>query len=100
MSVVALLRGPLYQRASSVVSDVVYNTSGDLQLSIATNLPEGYTGLSRDSRASIREIARLAPDFAQIMQAYSLRSNVSIEHRECGTSCFTTVKVKRMDTAT
>lgn len=97
MSVVALLRGPLYQRASSVISNVVYETSGTLQLSIATNLPEGYTGLSRDSRASIQEIARLTPDFAQIMQAYSLRSNVNIEHSECGTTCFTDIKVEHSD---
>jgi radical SAM superfamily enzyme with C-terminal helix-hairpin-helix motif len=77
-----------------VQSDVRYMTAGTLQLHVAQRLPEGYTGLSLDSRAQVAEVARLMPDFAQVMQEYSSRANISMAHADCGESCKTSVKVK------
>lgn len=83
------------QRASRVESNVAYNTSGTIPLAVAQRLTEGYTGIARDSRAPIMEISRLTPEFAQVMQEYSERSNISITipDHACGDSCTTSVKV-------
>lgn len=60
---------------------------------MAQTLPDNYTGLARNSRARIQEIARLTPAFAQIMQEHSMRASISIAYEDCGATCFTTVKV-------
>ncbi|KAF2130904.1 hypothetical protein P153DRAFT_206499 [Dothidotthia symphoricarpi CBS 119687] len=95
LSVVSLLRGPLNQRASHIESNILYNTSGTIPITVAQQLTEGYTGIARDSRAPIMEISRLTPDFAQVMQEYSERSNISIDTQDgsCGDSCTAFVKV-------
>ena len=91
---IGLLRGPLNQKASAVQSNVPYETSGSLGLSLAQKLPTNYTGLAVYSRAKIMQIARLTPEFAQVMQQYSQQSNISMQYSDCGNSCSATVKVK------
>lgn len=91
----ALLRGPLFQRASAVKSDAVYDTWGSVQVAIAQKFPPDYTGIAVQTRASTREIARLTPVFAEVMQDYSLRRNISISYDRCGNSCETIVRVSR-----
>lgn len=83
----------MYQRASAVQSDVSYTTTGNASVAIAQRFPEGYTGIATDSRATIMKIARLTPDFAQIMQEYSVRSNITVPHGDCGDTCTASVKV-------
>lgn len=34
------------------------------------------------------------PDFAQIMQDYSARANISMAHSDCGEHCVASVKVR------
>ncbi|KAH5693439.1 hypothetical protein HBI44_148450 [Parastagonospora nodorum] len=91
-SVLALLRGPINQRASAVQSNVGYNTSGTLQLPVAQRIPDGYTAITFDTRSSTAMVGRLMPDFAQIMQDYSARANISMAHSDCGESCVASIK--------
>lgn len=95
LAVLALLRGPLFQRASAVESDAVYDTWGSFQLAIAQKFPPDYTGIAVQTRASTREIARLTPFFAEVMQDYSLRRNISMSYDRCGNSCEAIVRVSR-----
>ncbi|CAI9627555.1 unnamed protein product [Alternaria burnsii] len=94
LSGVSVLRGPLNQRASAVQSNVRYDTSGNMSLAVAQQLPTGYTGVPDDGRVRSRTITSLTPTFAEIMQEYSLRSNITIDTgaSSCGESCSTTIK--------
>jgi hypothetical protein len=89
-----MLRGPLNQRASTVQSNVGYETHGELRLALAQKLPEGYAGVASDNRGHILNVGRLTPDFTQIMQDYSQRLNISMSHADCGDSCQASVKVR------
>jgi hypothetical protein len=95
---VSVLRGPLNQRASVVQSNVRYDTSGIMSLAVAQQLPTGYTGVRDDGRVRNRTITSLTPTFAEIMQEYSLRSNITMdtEASSCGESCSTTIRVRTM----
>jgi hypothetical protein len=94
----SFLRGPLNQRASVVATNVRHNTSGNMSLYVAQQLPTGYTGIIRMSRTMNRDTARLTPVFAEIMQDYSLRSKIIIDAQNgaCGDSCTLSVKVPIM----
>jgi hypothetical protein len=88
-----MLRGPLNQKASAVQSNVGYETHGTLQIALAQKLPEQYAGIAFDNRGHSLKVARLTPEFTQIMQDYSQRLNISMPHADCGESCKGSVKV-------
>ncbi|RYN53703.1 hypothetical protein AA0118_g9539 [Alternaria tenuissima] len=65
-----------------------------MSLAVAQQLPTGYTGVRDDGRVRNRTITSLTPTFAEIMQEYSLRSNITMdtEASSCGESCSTTIR--------
>lgn len=89
-----LLRGPLTQKASTVQSNVRFETKGDVPLMVAQKLPEGYTGVNMLSRAIYTRVtSRLTPVFNTVMQEYSTRASMTLEYPGCGESCVVTVQV-------
>ena len=92
-TIVGLLRGPLNQRASLVRPNDPFTTQGSMKLNVAQTLPDGYTGLSVQSRAKVKSTARLTQVFGSVMQGYSSRSDMKLDHTVCGDSCTTNVKV-------
>lgn len=90
---ISFVRGPLFQRASGVVSGVPIQTSGNMTLGLATTLPDIYGGISRDTRTPTFEVAMQAPHLTAIMQAYSSNDIMELEHMSCGDSCSTVIKV-------
>lgn len=94
VALVSLFRGPLFQRASLIDSNYSYETQGSLKLLIAQHLPEGYSGISVYSRAAgTRDTARLSSAFTQIMNGYASRSDMVLEHEDCGDTCSVVIKV-------
>ncbi|KAH7122819.1 hypothetical protein B0J11DRAFT_348368 [Dendryphion nanum] len=92
-TLIGVLRGPLNQRASTVETNVRFDTQGSVQLNVAQTLPNGYTGVSQRSRTSTKSTSRLTATFNSIMQEYSARQNMIIGYREnCGDWCRTSVK--------
>lgn len=92
LTVVGLLRGPLNQRASTVETDVRYETQGSVQLNVAKQLPDGFTGISQTTRTSAKTTARLTSRFNSVMQEYSARSAMKTEYHKCGEWCRTSVR--------
>jgi len=94
IAALSLLRGPLYQRASTIDTSHSETIQGNFDLNIARELPDGYTSSSVATRAaSTRETARLSAPFTEIMNEYSARSNMTLTYSECGDSCSTRVQV-------
>lgn len=95
IALIALFRGPLYQRASTInPNHTVENANGTTELHIAQRLPDGYSGINVYSRvASTKETALLTPAFTQIMNEFSTHSNMTLDGDVCSAVCTTTVKV-------
>lgn len=93
---VSVLRAPLNQEASSIGSNVAFQTSGSMSARMASQLPEGYTGITPYSRAYLETTAMLTPDFTNVTKDYNLRTPVRMNHTGCGDSCTTTVQVSQI----
>lgn len=85
---ISVIRSPLNQSATGIASDIPFPNNGTFQPQVAQRLPESYTGLGVASRTrSVRETAALMPSFADIVREYNTRSEISLDHAECGGTC-------------
>ncbi|MCJ1434999.1 hypothetical protein MMC27_004369 [Xylographa pallens] len=83
----AVIDGPLLQRASTIISrDVTVPIT--LNVSIAQQLPKGYTSLML---GRIDEPVVLTAQFAQVMKHYNARNPIRNGFRGCNGSCTATV---------
>lgn len=92
----SMIRGPLYQRASTVNSNVLTDINGTTTVTIAQQLPDGYTGHSTYSRAPVRETSSLTGNFTEISKEYTARTTIILPHSYCGNACDATVTVRFM----
>lgn len=95
-SMFSLLRGPLNQRASSVKSNVIYDSQGLLHIRAAQRLPEDYGGVAANSSHTFRpyETVGLTSYFGAIANQYSLRTKIFVNNTGCEHICNTSVKVR------
>ncbi|KAI9808889.1 MAG: hypothetical protein M1827_007164 [Pycnora praestabilis] len=81
--------GPLFQRASTVVNQNV-TTSVSLSAQVAQTFPtEYYTGIVT---GRVTQVSVMAPDFAQVIQDFSLRTPMKPDISGCQGTCFTTIR--------
>lgn len=88
----ALVRGPLAQRASTV-ENVLVETNGTLHIIVAQNIstiPLGYVPSSHAWANTPNSV--LMADFAALINQFSSRTAIELDHSACGDSCTVTVR--------
>jgi hypothetical protein len=93
ITLLSVIRGPLFQRAITPVSGILVSHTGNMTLDFASNVSATYGAMSLASREPSNEFGLQAPNLREIIQSYSSNTNMSMDHPECGDSCITTVKV-------
>ncbi|KAI9869326.1 MAG: hypothetical protein M1813_000115 [Trichoglossum hirsutum] len=87
MSTVALVNGPLLQRASTV-ADLAPRAATDLQAQIITDWPGTYSGVIT-GRA--HQTAILTKNFVKVMQDYTNRVSIKMRYTGCDGTCSATI---------
>jgi hypothetical protein len=93
MTLLSVIRGPLFQRAITPVSGILVSHTGNMTLDFASNVSATYGAMSLVSREYSDEFGLQTPNLREIIQSYSSNTNTSMDHPECGDTCITTVKV-------
>jgi hypothetical protein len=89
----SVIRGPLNQRAVTVLTGSQFPANGSVTAHIAQELPNGYTGITLQSRAWGSKTAALTSSFTEVMRQYSQRTDIHMNHTNCGDPCLFDVKV-------
>lgn len=82
------VNGPLLQRASTVTSQTV-QAQVPLLVSIAPELPNGYTGTITGRGHAV---ALLSPAFTSVMRDYTNRQDIKMNNTGCNGVCYATLK--------
>ncbi|KAI9833511.1 MAG: hypothetical protein M1819_003670 [Sarea resinae] len=95
MATLAMIDGPLLQRASTVTTHNV-TTPVNMTMQIATGLPVGYsgfaTGLNNNFFPDQYSVPLLTPNFAGVMSGYTNRVPMTPLFSGCSGDCLVTVK--------
>ena len=97
------MRGPVLQRAV-VVENVLTPRSGSVDVQVAQQLPNGYTGwinMHGDGVGGALDGVQMLNDpMNSVLQDYRNKVSMVAKHSDCGDQCTTTVKVRLKSTRT